>query len=60
MIHIVRVVTGGGDDQHAALVRVRRGAADGDGLMDLAIGAPRDPTVGDYGGSVTVVFGTSL
>jgi hypothetical protein len=36
------------------------GDFDGDGRMDLAIGAPCDPTVGAYAGSVTVVFGASL
>jgi FG-GAP repeat len=33
---------------------------DGDGILDLAIGAPRDPTIGEWGGSVTVVLGGAL
>jgi hypothetical protein len=36
------------------------GDFDGDGRMDLAIGAPRDPTVADYAGSVTIGHGSSL
>jgi hypothetical protein len=36
------------------------GDIDGDGLGDLAIGAPRDPAPGPDGGSVTLVFGASL
>jgi hypothetical protein len=33
---------------------------DGDGRSDLAIGAPRDRTVGAEAGSATLVFGASL
>ena len=33
---------------------------DGDGLMDLAIGAPDDPRNGPLAGSLTLVFGASL
>lgn len=36
------------------------GDFDGDGLADLAIGAPCDSTYFDHGGSATLVFGASL
>ncbi len=33
------------------------GDVDGDGLLDIALGAPGDPTAGSDAGSVGVVFG---
>jgi hypothetical protein len=36
------------------------GDVDGDGRDDLVVGAPRDPTVGSYDGSVTVLYGAGL
>jgi hypothetical protein len=40
--------------------RIEGGDIDGDGLYDLVVGAPTDPTAGALAGSATIVFGASL
>ena len=55
-----RTLVLGGTQPDAFGMTLAAGDIDGDGLGDLAIGAPRDSAAGEDAGSVTIVFGASL
>lgn len=47
------------DEPDAFGFSIQTGDIDGDGLTDLVVGSPRDPTMGVDAGSVHLFFGAS-
>jgi hypothetical protein len=55
-IHLVS----GSTEPDAFGISIAPGDIDGDGLLDLVIGAPNDSRARELAGSVTVIFGAGL